>query len=87
MTSKNATTNFNGLVLLSNPHLYRIETFKRFQEIEIIIFDLLVMSFVVELLQGLCSRFPRSLCHDVMQAHCTWEYVVQWNKNTEVSDD
>ncbi|XP_033631830.1 rab3 GTPase-activating protein non-catalytic subunit-like [Asterias rubens] len=39
-----------------------------------------------ELLQGLCSRFPRSLCHDVMQAHCTWEYVVQWNKNTEVTD-
>lgn len=38
-----------------------------------------------ETLHTMCSRFPHSLDHDVMQAHCTWEYVVQWNKNPEVT--
>ncbi|XP_038077511.1 rab3 GTPase-activating protein non-catalytic subunit-like isoform X2 [Patiria miniata] len=41
---------------------------------------------VQELLQALCLRFPRSLAHDIMQAHCTWEYIVRWNKNPEVTD-
>ncbi|XP_071476615.1 rab3 GTPase-activating protein non-catalytic subunit-like [Diadema antillarum] len=38
-----------------------------------------------ETMQTLCSRFVHSLEHDVLQAHCTWEYVVQWNKNPEAT--
>ncbi|XP_030854258.1 rab3 GTPase-activating protein non-catalytic subunit isoform X1 [Strongylocentrotus purpuratus] len=38
-----------------------------------------------ETFHTLCSRFPHSLDHDVLQAHCTWEYVVQWNKNPEIT--
>ncbi|XP_041468264.1 rab3 GTPase-activating protein non-catalytic subunit-like isoform X1 [Lytechinus variegatus] len=38
-----------------------------------------------ETLHTLCARFPHSLDHDVVQAHCTWEYVVQWNKNPEIT--
>ncbi|XP_072040283.1 rab3 GTPase-activating protein non-catalytic subunit-like [Amphiura filiformis] len=39
-----------------------------------------------ELVHSLCRRFPHSMEHDVLQAHCTWEYIVQWNKNPEVTD-
>eukprot|EP00058_Branchiostoma_floridae_P024780 XP_002610270.1 hypothetical protein BRAFLDRAFT_126836 [Branchiostoma floridae] len=29
------------------------------------------------------ERFPYSLDPEVLHAHCTWEYVVQWNKDPE----
>uniref|UniRef100_A0A671Q433 Rab3 GTPase-activating protein non-catalytic subunit-like n=1 Tax=Sinocyclocheilus anshuiensis TaxID=1608454 RepID=A0A671Q433_9TELE len=37
-----------------------------------------------ELLGCVCQRFPNSLSPDVMFAHCSWENVVQWNKDPEV---
>nr|XP_046268193.1 rab3 GTPase-activating protein non-catalytic subunit isoform X2 [Scatophagus argus] len=36
-----------------------------------------------ELLVAVCQRFPHSLSPDLLFAHCCWEYVVQWNKDTE----
>uniref|UniRef100_A0A8C9ZJL8 RAB3 GTPase activating protein subunit 2 (non-catalytic) n=1 Tax=Sander lucioperca TaxID=283035 RepID=A0A8C9ZJL8_SANLU len=30
------------------------------------------------------NRFPHSLSPDLLFAHCCWEYVVQWNKDSEV---
>lgn len=38
---------------------------------------------VAELLVALCKRFPNSLSPDLLFAHCSWEYVVQWNKDPE----
>ncbi|XP_034051245.1 rab3 GTPase-activating protein non-catalytic subunit isoform X2 [Thalassophryne amazonica] len=35
------------------------------------------------LLVAVCQRFPHSLSHDFLFAHCCWEYVVQWNKDPE----
>ncbi|XP_043917591.1 rab3 GTPase-activating protein non-catalytic subunit [Protopterus annectens] len=43
------------------------------------------MEHVVELLRLAYERFPYSLEPDVFQAHCCWEYVVQWNKDPEES--
>lgn len=37
-----------------------------------------------ELLECVCRRFPNSLSPDVLFAHCSWEHVVQWNKDPEV---
>ncbi|XP_052001125.1 rab3 GTPase-activating protein non-catalytic subunit-like isoform X3 [Xyrauchen texanus] len=37
-----------------------------------------------ELLECVCQRFPNSLSLDVLFAHCSWEHVVQWNKDPEV---
>uniref|UniRef100_A0A8C1W6L8 RAB3 GTPase activating protein subunit 2 (non-catalytic) n=1 Tax=Cyprinus carpio TaxID=7962 RepID=A0A8C1W6L8_CYPCA len=37
-----------------------------------------------ELLESVCQRFPNSLSPDVLFAHCSWENVVQWNKDPEV---
>uniref|UniRef100_A0A671LQT6 Rab3 GTPase-activating protein non-catalytic subunit-like n=1 Tax=Sinocyclocheilus anshuiensis TaxID=1608454 RepID=A0A671LQT6_9TELE len=37
-----------------------------------------------ELLECVCQRFPNSLSPDVLFAHCSWENVVQWNKDPEV---
>uniref|UniRef100_A0A672M2A7 Rab3 GTPase-activating protein non-catalytic subunit-like n=1 Tax=Sinocyclocheilus grahami TaxID=75366 RepID=A0A672M2A7_SINGR len=37
-----------------------------------------------ELLECVCQRIPNSLSPDVMFAHCSWENVVQWNKDPEV---
>ncbi|XP_057199156.1 rab3 GTPase-activating protein non-catalytic subunit isoform X3 [Triplophysa rosa] len=37
-----------------------------------------------ELLECVCQRFPNSLSPDVLFAHCSWEHVVQWNKDPEV---
>uniref|UniRef100_A0A672NKZ4 Rab3 GTPase-activating protein non-catalytic subunit-like n=1 Tax=Sinocyclocheilus grahami TaxID=75366 RepID=A0A672NKZ4_SINGR len=39
---------------------------------------------VLELLECVCQRFPDSLSPDVLFAHCSWENVVQWNKDPEV---
>lgn len=39
---------------------------------------------VLELLECVCQRFPNSLSSDVLFAHCSWENVVQWNKDPEV---
>lgn len=39
---------------------------------------------VSELLECVCQRFPSSLSPDVLFAHCSWENVVQWNKDPEV---
>uniref|UniRef100_A0A8C1CAL3 RAB3 GTPase activating protein subunit 2 (non-catalytic) n=1 Tax=Cyprinus carpio carpio TaxID=630221 RepID=A0A8C1CAL3_CYPCA len=39
---------------------------------------------VLELLECVCQRFPNSLSPDVLFAHCSWENVVQWNKDPEV---
>ncbi|XP_072221719.1 rab3 GTPase-activating protein non-catalytic subunit isoform X2 [Leuresthes tenuis] len=36
-----------------------------------------------ELLVAVCQRFPHSLSPDLVFAHCCWEYVVQWNKDSE----
>ncbi|MEQ2273384.1 hypothetical protein XENORESO_003328 [Xenotaenia resolanae] len=36
-----------------------------------------------ELLLAVCQRFPESLSPDLLFAHCSWEYVVQWNKDPE----
>uniref|UniRef100_A0A8C1CBZ9 RAB3 GTPase activating protein subunit 2 (non-catalytic) n=1 Tax=Cyprinus carpio carpio TaxID=630221 RepID=A0A8C1CBZ9_CYPCA len=36
-----------------------------------------------ELLECVCQRFPNSLSPDVLFAHCSWENVVQWNKDPE----
>ncbi|XP_030642877.1 rab3 GTPase-activating protein non-catalytic subunit [Chanos chanos] len=36
-----------------------------------------------ELLVSVCQRFQNSLAPDVLFAHCSWEYVVQWNKDPE----
>ncbi|XP_038148632.1 rab3 GTPase-activating protein non-catalytic subunit isoform X3 [Cyprinodon tularosa] len=36
-----------------------------------------------ELLLAVCQRFPDSLSPDLLFAHCSWEYVVQWNKDPE----
>uniref|UniRef100_A0A8C1W8U5 RAB3 GTPase activating protein subunit 2 (non-catalytic) n=1 Tax=Cyprinus carpio TaxID=7962 RepID=A0A8C1W8U5_CYPCA len=38
-----------------------------------------------ELLESVCQRFPNSLSPDVLFAHCSWENVVQWNKDPEWS--
>ncbi|XP_061599089.1 rab3 GTPase-activating protein non-catalytic subunit isoform X2 [Cololabis saira] len=38
-----------------------------------------------ELLLAVCQRFPYSLSPDLLFAHCSWEYVVQWNKDPEES--
>ncbi len=38
----------------------------------------------LELLECVCQRFPNSLSSDVLFAHCSWENVVQWNKDPEV---
>ncbi|XP_035529232.1 rab3 GTPase-activating protein non-catalytic subunit isoform X1 [Morone saxatilis] len=38
-----------------------------------------------ELLVAVCQRFPHSLSPDLLFAHCSWEYVVQWNKDPEES--
>uniref|UniRef100_A0A673LNX9 Rab3 GTPase-activating protein non-catalytic subunit-like n=1 Tax=Sinocyclocheilus rhinocerous TaxID=307959 RepID=A0A673LNX9_9TELE len=38
---------------------------------------------VLELLECVCQRFPNSLSPDVLFAHCSWENVVQWNKDPE----
>uniref|UniRef100_A0A8C2JCY4 RAB3 GTPase activating protein subunit 2 (non-catalytic) n=1 Tax=Cyprinus carpio TaxID=7962 RepID=A0A8C2JCY4_CYPCA len=47
--------------------------------------DICVCVFVVlELLECVCQRFPNSLSPDVLFAHCSWENVVQWNKDPEV---
>uniref|UniRef100_A0A8C2JFM0 RAB3 GTPase activating protein subunit 2 (non-catalytic) n=1 Tax=Cyprinus carpio TaxID=7962 RepID=A0A8C2JFM0_CYPCA len=35
------------------------------------------------LLECVCQRFPNSLSPDVLFAHCSWENVVQWNKDPE----
>uniref|UniRef100_A0A8C2JCS5 RAB3 GTPase activating protein subunit 2 (non-catalytic) n=1 Tax=Cyprinus carpio TaxID=7962 RepID=A0A8C2JCS5_CYPCA len=46
--------------------------------------DICVCVFVVlELLECVCQRFPNSLSPDVLFAHCSWENVVQWNKDPE----
>uniref|UniRef100_A0A8C1MS13 RAB3 GTPase activating protein subunit 2 (non-catalytic) n=1 Tax=Cyprinus carpio TaxID=7962 RepID=A0A8C1MS13_CYPCA len=37
-----------------------------------------------ELLECVCQRFPNSLSPDVLFAHCSWENVVQWNKDPEL---
>uniref|UniRef100_A0A8C9ZH37 RAB3 GTPase activating protein subunit 2 (non-catalytic) n=1 Tax=Sander lucioperca TaxID=283035 RepID=A0A8C9ZH37_SANLU len=37
-----------------------------------------------KLLVAVCQRFPHSLSPDLLFAHCCWEYVVQWNKDSEV---
>ncbi|NXU50100.1 RBGPR protein, partial [Turnix velox] len=37
----------------------------------------------IELLQLAYQQFPCSLEVDVLNAHCCWEYVVQWNKDPE----
>uniref|UniRef100_A0A8C5HU32 Rab3 GTPase-activating protein non-catalytic subunit n=1 Tax=Gouania willdenowi TaxID=441366 RepID=A0A8C5HU32_GOUWI len=37
-----------------------------------------------ELLTAVCLRFPQSLSPDLLFAHSSWEYVVQWNKDPEV---
>ncbi|TRZ02227.1 hypothetical protein DNTS_017576 [Danionella cerebrum] len=37
-----------------------------------------------ELLECACQHFPNSLSPDVLFAHCSWENVVQWNKDPEV---
>uniref|UniRef100_A0A8C1W7X2 RAB3 GTPase activating protein subunit 2 (non-catalytic) n=1 Tax=Cyprinus carpio TaxID=7962 RepID=A0A8C1W7X2_CYPCA len=39
---------------------------------------------VCSLLESVCQRFPNSLSPDVLFAHCSWENVVQWNKDPEV---
>lgn len=39
---------------------------------------------ISELLECVCQRFPNSLSPDVLFAHCSWEHVVQWNKDPEV---
>uniref|UniRef100_A0A8C1CAN7 RAB3 GTPase activating protein subunit 2 (non-catalytic) n=1 Tax=Cyprinus carpio carpio TaxID=630221 RepID=A0A8C1CAN7_CYPCA len=39
---------------------------------------------VCSLLECVCQRFPNSLSPDVLFAHCSWENVVQWNKDPEV---
>uniref|UniRef100_A0A8C9ZH10 RAB3 GTPase activating protein subunit 2 (non-catalytic) n=1 Tax=Sander lucioperca TaxID=283035 RepID=A0A8C9ZH10_SANLU len=36
-----------------------------------------------KLLVAVCQRFPHSLSPDLLFAHCCWEYVVQWNKDSE----
>ncbi|XP_028250734.1 rab3 GTPase-activating protein non-catalytic subunit isoform X2 [Parambassis ranga] len=36
-----------------------------------------------ELLAAVWQRFPHSLSPDLLFAHCSWEYVVQWNKDPE----
>ncbi|XP_028293289.1 rab3 GTPase-activating protein non-catalytic subunit isoform X2 [Gouania willdenowi] len=36
-----------------------------------------------ELLTAVCLRFPQSLSPDLLFAHSSWEYVVQWNKDPE----
>uniref|UniRef100_A0A8C9ZQD4 RAB3 GTPase activating protein subunit 2 (non-catalytic) n=1 Tax=Sander lucioperca TaxID=283035 RepID=A0A8C9ZQD4_SANLU len=33
--------------------------------------------------EKMCQRFPHSLSPDLLFAHCCWEYVVQWNKDSE----
>ncbi|XP_017668307.1 PREDICTED: rab3 GTPase-activating protein non-catalytic subunit isoform X4 [Lepidothrix coronata] len=38
---------------------------------------------ILELLQVAYQQFPCSLEVDVLHAHCSWEYVVQWNKDPE----
>ncbi|XP_031177180.2 rab3 GTPase-activating protein non-catalytic subunit isoform X5 [Sander lucioperca] len=38
---------------------------------------------IAELLVAVCQRFPHSLSPDLLFAHCCWEYVVQWNKDSE----
>lgn len=46
---------------------------------------LLTSDFVfLELLQVAYQQFPCSLEVDVLHAHCSWECVVQWNKDPEV---
>ncbi|RMC12371.1 hypothetical protein DUI87_09886 [Hirundo rustica rustica] len=44
---------------------------------------------ILELLQVAYQQFPCSLEVDVLHAHCSWECVVQWNKDPEadVSSD
>ncbi|XP_033105383.1 rab3 GTPase-activating protein non-catalytic subunit-like [Anneissia japonica] len=39
-----------------------------------------------KLLSDLLKRLPYSLEHDSIQAHCCWEYIVQWNKSPEATD-
>uniref|UniRef100_A0A8C5HRI3 RAB3 GTPase activating protein subunit 2 (non-catalytic) n=1 Tax=Gouania willdenowi TaxID=441366 RepID=A0A8C5HRI3_GOUWI len=36
-----------------------------------------------QLLTAVCLRFPQSLSPDLLFAHSSWEYVVQWNKDPE----
>lgn len=38
----------------------------------------------LELLQIAYQQFPCSLEVDVLHAHCSWECIVQWNKDPEV---
>ncbi|KAJ6666898.1 hypothetical protein lerEdw1_018900 [Lerista edwardsae] len=38
---------------------------------------------ILELLHLAYQQFPCSLELDVLHAHCSWEYVVQWNKDPE----
>lgn len=38
---------------------------------------------ILELLQVAYQQFPCSLEVDVLHAHCSWECVVQWNKDPE----
>ncbi|XP_038616705.1 rab3 GTPase-activating protein non-catalytic subunit isoform X2 [Tachyglossus aculeatus] len=40
---------------------------------------------ILELLHLAYRQFPCSLEFDVIHAHCSWEYVVQWNKDPEVA--
>uniref|UniRef100_A0A8C5U2C3 RAB3 GTPase activating non-catalytic protein subunit 2 n=1 Tax=Malurus cyaneus samueli TaxID=2593467 RepID=A0A8C5U2C3_9PASS len=40
---------------------------------------------ILELLQVAYQQFPCSLEVDVVHAHCSWECVVQWNKDPEVT--
>ncbi|XP_078675646.1 rab3 GTPase-activating protein non-catalytic subunit-like isoform X2 [Branchiostoma floridae x Branchiostoma belcheri] len=39
---------------------------------------------LADLYRSQLERFPYSLDPEVLHAHCTWEYVVQWNKDPEV---
>ncbi|XP_077865067.1 rab3 GTPase-activating protein non-catalytic subunit-like, partial [Saccoglossus kowalevskii] len=39
------------------------------------------------LLSSLRKRFPISLQPDLLYAHCTWEYIVSWNKQTEIEPE
>lgn len=40
---------------------------------------------LVDLLRAAREQFPCSLELDTLHTHCCWEYVVQWNKDPEVS--
>ena len=48
------------------------------------VFTMLELNFSGQL-QVIQARLPHSLDSDILMANCAWEYVLQWNKDIEVS--